>query len=248
MMKIDRFVFLILTPLMLASAASYVAPEGTTASKSPGTGIGASGIIEKGSVQNPQLAKSIRIGSQEWTTENLDVSKFRNGDLIPQANSEEAWEKACIEGTPAWCYYNNDPVKYKSYGKLYNFWAVLDKRMLAPEGWHIPTDAEWATLTETLGGIESAGKSMKSTKGWKLSGNGDNKSGFNGLAGGYRSHEKSGYYGGPFFELGAGGYWWSTTGYLVDNSYCRVLSYKNDRLEKSSFVKTAGLSVRLIKD
>lgn len=193
-------------------------------------------------------AKSIKIGSQEWSTENLDVAKFRNGDVIAEANSYQAWEKACIEGTPVWCYYNNDPVRYKRFGKLYNFWAVMDKRKLAPEGWHVPSDAEWATLAETLGGVDSAGKSMKSANGWKLGGNGDNKSGFNGLAGGYRSHEKPAYYGGPFFEIGSGGYWWSTTRYLVDNSYCRVLSYKNGGLEKNSFVMTAGLSVRLVRD
>jgi uncharacterized protein (TIGR02145 family) len=237
MMKIDRFVLLILTPLLFTAATSlthYTKPEDQ----------------EPRAVASTPTAvplKSVKIGSQEWTTENLDVSTFLNGDPIPQANNDAAWEKACIEGTAAWCYYNNDP-KNKSYGKLYNYWAIYDKRKLIPDGWHIPTDAEWATLAESLGGEAIAGKRMKSVKGWKQDGNGDNKSGFNGLAGGYRSHEQTSYYGGPFFGMGSGGYWWTKTRYLVDNSYCRVLSSKGDKLEKDSFVITAGLSIRLVKD
>lgn len=192
--------------------------------------------------------KTVKIGKQEWTTVNLSVSKFRNGDVIMEANSFDAWEKACIDGKPAWCYYNNDPVKYKGMGKLYNFWAVKDKRNIAPEGWHVPSDAEWLELAESLGGADVAGKGLKSASGWKNSGNGDNKSGFNGLPAGFRSHEKPAYYGGPFFGGGTGAYWWSSTRYLVDNSICRTLSYKNSGLEKDSFVRTAGLSVRLLKD
>lgn len=191
---------------------------------------------------------SVKIGNQEWMAENLDVAQFRNGDAILEANSFEAWEKACIEGKPAWCYYNNDPVKYKRMGKLYNFWAVADKRNIAPEGWHVPSDAEWLKLADNLGGADTAGKDMKSSKGWKNSGNGSNKSRFNGMPAGYRSHEKPAYYGGPFFDMGSAAYWWSSTRYLVDNSYCRILSYKNSGLEKNSFVRTAGLSLRLVKD
>lgn len=191
---------------------------------------------------------SVVIGGQEWTTENLDVVRFRNGDAIMEANTYEAWEKACIEGKPAWCYYGQDAAKAKGLGKLYNFWAVMDKRKLAPEGWHVPTDAEWQRLADELGGNEQAGKGLKAATGWKSNGNGTNQSRFNALPGGYRSHEGPAYYGGPFFEAGAAGYWWSTTRYLVDNSYCRMLSFKDNRLEKKSFVMTAALSVRLVKD
>lgn len=191
---------------------------------------------------------SVVIGGQEWTTENLDVVKFRNGDGIMEANTYEAWEKACIEGRPAWCYYGQDPAKAKGLGKLYNFWAVMDKRKLAPEGWHVPTDAEWQRLADELGGNEQAGKGLKAATGWKGNGNGSNQSRFNALPGGYRSHEGPAYYGGPFFEAGAAGYWWSTTRYLVDNSYCRTLSFRDNRLEKKSFVMTSALSVRLVKD
>lgn len=195
----------------------------------------------------PQPA-SVVIGSQEWTVANLDVVKFRNGDPIMEANTYQAWEKACIDGTPAWCYYGQDAARAKGYGKLYNFWAVADKRKLAPEGWHVPSDAEWQKLADELGGNGQAGRGLKAAKGWKNNGNGDDRSRFAALPGGYRSHEGPAYYGGPFFEAGAAGYWWSTTRYLVDNSYCRTLSFGNNRLEKKTFVMTAGLSVRLVKD
>jgi uncharacterized protein (TIGR02145 family) len=211
-------------------------------------------VLERGESTRPSrrftsiAPKSIRIGTQEWTTENLDVSKFRNGEPIMEADTYEAWEKACVDGTPVWCYYKNEPVKYKSMGKLYNFWAVADKRQLAPEGWHVPKDEEWAVLAKELGGVDLAGKSMKTRNGWIGDEDGDNKSGFTAIAAGYRSHQRPAYYGGPFFEAGEAAYWWSTTRYLVDNSFCRTLSSRNSRLEKNSFVMTAGLSVRLVKN
>jgi uncharacterized protein (TIGR02145 family) len=190
----------------------------------------------------------IKIGEQEWMTENLNVRYFRNGDPIFEANSYEEWELANIKGIPAWCYYNNNPQYGKTYGKLYNWWAVSDPRGLAPEGWHIPGEEEWQKLADNLGGMDLAGEQLKSDEGWKNDGNGNNKSAFSGLPGGYRSHEGPGYQSGPFFDAGSGGYWWSTGRYLVDNAWCRSLSYKNKELEKKSFVKTAGLSVRVIKD
>lgn len=188
---------------------------------------------------------SVVIGEQTWSTENLDVTRFRNGEALFEANSAEAWEKANIEGLPAWCYYENDPANGKKYGKLYNFWAVSDKRGLAPAGWHVPTDAEWDKLAVALGGTEKAADAMKSAAFGKK---GTKTSGFAAVPGGYRSNEGPKYYGGPFFEGGKAGYWWSSSRYLVDNSFCRIVSVKNGKLQKDSFVQMAGLSVRLVKD
>ena len=83
--------------------------------------------------------KSVRIGDQEWMTRNLDVDRFRNGDLISNIESDKEWEEAGENGQPAWCYYDNDPEYGKKYGKLYNWYAVNDPRVLAPQGWHIAT-------------------------------------------------------------------------------------------------------------
>ncbi|MEI8193686.1 MAG: fibrobacter succinogenes major paralogous domain-containing protein [Flavobacteriia bacterium] len=116
---------------------------------------------------NPIIqAQTVTIGTQVWTTKNLDVSTFRNGDVIPQASTDEAWEAARKNKQPAWCYYDNDPKNGTKYGKLYNWYAVNDPRGLAPAGYHIPTDAEWTVLTDYLGGVGIAGKKMKSTSGW----------------------------------------------------------------------------------
>jgi uncharacterized protein (TIGR02145 family) len=107
------------------------------------------------------FAQSVTIGTQTWTTKNLDVATFRNGDAIPQAKTDEEWQAAGKNKQAAWCYYNNDPKNGTKYGKLYNWYAVNDARGLAPAGWHVPTDQEWTVLSTFLGGEESAGEKMK---------------------------------------------------------------------------------------
>jgi uncharacterized protein (TIGR02145 family) len=111
-------------------------------------------------------AQTVTIGTQVWMTKNLDVSTFRNGDPIPEAKSNEEWEKAGENKQPAWCYYDNDPANGAKYGKLYNWYAVNDPRGLAPIEYHIPSDAEWTKLTDFLGGEGAAGTKMKSKSGW----------------------------------------------------------------------------------
>ncbi len=83
--------------------------------------------------------ETVVIGTQEWTKKNLDVSTYRNGDIIPEVKDPKEWD---VLTTGAWCYYNNDPKNGPIYGKLYNWYAVNDSRGLAPEGFHIPTDME----------------------------------------------------------------------------------------------------------
>ena len=109
-------------------------------------------------------AQEIKIGTQTWTTKNLDVSKFRNGEAIPLAKTNAEWALAGQNQQPAWCYYENKGENGTTYGKLYNWFAVMDARGLAPSGYHVPTDAEWTILTDNLG--EEAGTKMKSTSGW----------------------------------------------------------------------------------
>ncbi len=111
-------------------------------------------------------AQTATIGTQVWSTKNLNVSTFRNGDPILEARTEDEWEQAGREGKPAWCYYENKASNDSVFGKLYNWFAVNDPRGLAPEGWHVPTDAEWKTLIDFFGGEELAGKKFKNTSGW----------------------------------------------------------------------------------
>ena len=182
----------------------------------------------------------VTIGSQEWMSENLDISTFRNGDLIPQAKTDDEWDEAKWNKQPAWGYYDYDPANGKKHGKLYNWFAVNDARQLAPEGWHIPGDEEWDVLRKGLN-IGIAGSKMKSTDGWKNAGNGTNTSGFNGLPSGFRNYE-------GFNEIGSEGYWWSSTG--SDNQWvsCRYLSFSDSYFHKHHMSNADGLSVRCIRD
>jgi len=97
-----------------------------------------------------------------WTTKNLNVSKYKNGDLIPEVNDPTEWSKL-TKG--AWCYYDNDPNNGIKYGKLYNWYAVNDRRGLAPDGFHIPTDAEWKTITSFFIEIRGLPGGYRSIKG-----------------------------------------------------------------------------------
>ena len=194
--------------------------------------------------------ENVRIGNQEWMTKNLDVDRFRNGDLITHIESDEDWEKAGQNEQPAWCYYDNDPDNGKKYGRLYNWYAVNDPRGLAPEGFHVPTDQEWTILEEFLGGKYISGHKMKSVKGWEecwdgafeiQNGGGDNSSGFNALPGGYRSIE------GRFIHIRYAAFFWSATEYIIDVAWCRNL-YFNGIVYGSNGNKQAGFSVRCLRD
>jgi uncharacterized protein (TIGR02145 family) len=83
---------------------------------------------------------------------------FFNGDSIPEAKTEREWKKARLDGKPAWCYYDNDPVKGRKYGKLYNWYAVNDPRGLCPEGWRIPFDNERSDFIRLVGKEAGNGK------------------------------------------------------------------------------------------
>ena len=191
-------------------------------------------------------AQTVTIGNQVWMTKNLDVATFRNGDPIPEAKSNEEWEKAGENKQPAWCYYDNDPANGEKYGKLYNWYAVNDKRGLTPVGYHIPSDADWTKLTDFLGGEEVAGTKMKSKSGWGYndgeSDNGTNESGFSGLPGGWRNLY------GSFSSIGVYGEWWSSTKYGANHAYYRSLSSSQGHVSRYGSVKAEGCSVRCIKD
>ena len=96
----------------------------------------------------------VQIGQQVWMDKNLDVETYRNGDVIPQVTDSKEW--AALK-TGAWCYHSNNKANGVIYGKLYNWYAVNDQRGLAPKGWHIPSKAEWTTITTFLGGEDVAG-------------------------------------------------------------------------------------------
>lgn len=183
---------------------------------------------------------------QEWMAENLSVFYFRNGDSIPVVKTEEAWKKAGKNGEPACCYYENNAEYGKTYGLLYNWYAVNDPRGLAPDGWHVPTNAEWTVLTNYLGAAETAGGKMKSTgtQYWQ-SPNTDatNESGFLGLPGGYRNDDD-----GTFYGIGRNGCWWSSTEYGTSDAWNRPLNDYDGVAASYVNTKTYGFSVRCLRD
>jgi len=137
--------------------------------------------------------ESIKIAKQEWRLKNLDVDRFRNGDLIPHIKDKGEWMKAGLNKQPAWYYYDNISENGRINGKLYNWYAVNDKRGLAPAGWNVPSHEKLTILQKFLG-LDYAGYKMKSVESWDdwededgdiFDRNGDNSSGFNALPGGY---------------------------------------------------------------
>ena len=186
--------------------------------------------------------KEVKIGKQVWMAKNLNVFYFKNGDAIQVVKTAEEWKKAGENHQPACCYYENNAENGKTYGLLYNWYAVNDARGLAPQGYHIPTDAEWTTLTTYLGGEEVAGTKMKNTSGWNENGNGTNSSGFNGLPGGSRNSS------GPFDAIGKVGSWWSSPELNTDDAWDLSLYYLNGFVYSFKYDKGDGLSVRCLRD
>lgn len=186
---------------------------------------------------------SVQIGNQTWMSENLNVGVFRNGDKIQEVKSSAAWVQAYNKKIPAWCYYEFKAANGKKYGKLYNWYAIQDKRGLAPNGWRVATVEDWAELARFAGAEDKAAKQLRSKSGWKEQGNGTNNFGFNGLPGG----SINAY--GMFGDVGFWGSWWSYTGVdakLVKGVY---LKYDSDRIEEyASYLKTDGLSVRCVRE
>lgn len=191
--------------------------------------------------ENDVIPNEVVIGNQVWMTKNLNVDKFRTGELIPQAKTQDEWEFYSRNSVCAWCYYDFNPYNGERYGKLYNWYAVNSYRGLAPEGWHIPSDQEWDLLKNNLGDGENVGRKMKSKWGWSDNGNGTNSSGFNALPSGIRQN---------FFQyIGQVGMWWSSTEDESKlNAGVRSLGGNHDYLSPGHLGKDCMVSVRCVRN
>ena len=186
--------------------------------------------------------QTVTICNQTWTKTNLNVSKYRNGDVIPQVQDATQWASLT---TGAWCYYNNDPANGAIYGKLYNWHAANDPRGLAPSGYHIPTDTEWTSLINCLGGEAEAGGKMKEagTTHWtNFNTSATNSSGFTGLPGGGRFEI------GSFIDITANGSWWSSSELLPNYAWHVTLYADLSNAVKDYRDKKIGYSIRCIKN
>ena len=195
------------------------------------------------------ITNQLSAGDQTWAAKNLDVSRYRNGDTIPQVTDPDAWSNLT---TGAWCYYNNDPLNGTLYGKLYNGYAVMDPRGLAPQGWHVPTDEEWKALVERNGGQSDAGAQLKATGNYtdgtglwkKPNTNATNGSAFTGLPGGARTTLGNT----AFTNLTITGYWWTSTPFSVNSAWYRSLYYGGTTVSRLQNPLTMGFSVRCVKN
>ena len=186
---------------------------------------------------------TVKLGTQEWMVENLRTTKYNDSIGILNVTDDIQWSELDISQTGAWCYYNNDGDYNTPYGKLYNWYAVATGK-LCPTGWNVPSDAEWTTLTDYLGGIGIAGGKIKETgtTHWNIPNTGaTNESGFAGLPGGVRKFD------GIFFDFSYFGHWWSSTG-SGSNAWYRLTSYNDDNVVRNSNNKRRGRSVRCVRD
>ena len=202
-------------------------------------------------------------GDQIWTVKNAEVVTYRDGTPIPQVTDANEWANLT---TGAWAYYDNDPTK----PKFYNWYAVMGihdtdpntpNKEFAPEGWHVPTDAEWTTLENYLiaNGYNYHGtttgdkiaKAMASTTGWNSStepgaiGNDqstNNSSGFNAFPEGYR------FNGGSFSHDGLSAVIWSSTEHSASHASNRFLESRKISLDRNNYGKQDGFSVRFVRD
>lgn len=183
---------------------------------------------------------TIKIGTQTWMSENLNVTKFRNGDIILEAQTDELWIKAAEQKVAAWCYYDNDPTQTK----LYNWFAVNDPRGLAPEGYHVPDEDDWNALVNHLGGETVAGPKLKFASSW-----GDStsvvyaKNNFAAEPLGWRKTSKEGI---AFTREGA--FFWCGTALSLKYAWTRYLIYKSNDVKSYCYPKSSGLSVRCVKN
>ncbi|MDQ1265938.1 MAG: hypothetical protein QG635_1090 [Bacteroidota bacterium] len=199
----------------------------------------------------------IKICSQVWMKKNLSVDLYRNGDTIRNCRTIEEWRDARNKKEGAWCYYNNDSLLGEIYGKLYNWYAVNDPRLLAPEGWHIPKEEDWRQLELCLGltgtetmrlgfrGRNEGGKlKEEGTIHWLSPNSGANNiSGFSALPGGKRD-----FFNGLFYYIGEKAVFWSSTQSDPSGAWHRYVTNSSAQIDRYCENHANGYSVRLIKD
>jgi uncharacterized protein (TIGR02145 family) len=189
------------------------------------------------------IYNTVKIGKQVWMVENLKVTRYRNGNAIPNVTDETAWRNLT---TGAYCNYGNKIGNAIIYGRLYNWYAVSDPRGLSPKGWHIATDEEWTTLINFLGGESITGEKLKEAglAHWISPNTGaTNESGFTALPGDLRD-----YHGWFNNYIGTKGHWWSSTEDDTTYSWVRYMYYNFGGVNRYLNNKKNGFSVRCVWD
>ena len=186
---------------------------------------------------------TVNIDKQTWMVENLKTTTYNDGTTIPKVTDDDNWGN--LE-TGAYCWYDNDETSYKgTYGALYN-WYTVETEKLCPTGWHVPSNIEWLTLTNYLGGLDVAGGKLKETgtSHWNPPNTGaTNESGFTALPSGYRNLSVA------FYNIkNNGSYWSSTESDDISKAYGRGLTKSQAALSYYISNKETGYSIRCLRD
>jgi uncharacterized protein (TIGR02145 family) len=197
---------------------------------------------------------TVRLGNQTWMAENLRVTRYNDGNNIPNPVTVNSWSKNTVGG---YCEVNNTSSNSVTYGLLYN-WFAVNTGKLCPIGWHIPSDNEWTLLEKYLisanysfGGSNSIGKALASSTSWAISTTygsvgydttKNNKSGFSALAAGTRSVK------GDFLNFKYFAAWWSTTDWNDGTSSVKYLGNDGSAVVSTTKYKNEGMSIRCLKD
>ncbi|MCX6254507.1 MAG: fibrobacter succinogenes major paralogous domain-containing protein [Bacteroidia bacterium] len=192
------------------------------------------------------IYNTITIGTQTWMKENLKTTRYINGTAIPLVTARFEWYYLT---TPGYCWYDNNATNKATNGALYNWYAVdagsNGNNNACPTGWHVPTDAEWATLITFLGGDSIAAGKLKETGmiHWQSPNTGaTNETGFTALPGGGRDFD------GAFYDIGSNGHWWSSTEFVTGGAWSWYMSYDGSGGYRQGRFEQDGFSVRCIKD
>lgn len=189
--------------------------------------------------------ETVKIGDKEWTVENYAGTMFSNGDTIPQAMNATEWNDALRNKQPAWCYYGFDAGNGAVYGKIYNFYAIIDERGFAPGGWKVPTNEQWNSMAIALGGKSKAGDKLRAagTTYWNEPNTGTDESGFKALPGGQVTLSSESV------EMGASAYFWTSSEFTTDDqALFKKLVNDNSELMQGNADRGTGMSVRLVKN
>lgn len=196
---------------------------------------------------------AVTIGNQVWMAENLKYLPSVVGpDQVSQSTSYYyVYDYNGTNVTDAKATEN-----YQTYGVLYNWAAVMDGAAsspanpsgvqgVCPSGWHVPSEAEWNELINTVGGVDLAGYKLKEagTDHWNINNGTDNQTGFTALPGGYLRNTNL------FYDIYSYGYWWSATEKDANDAWRIKMNYINGQVTTigSSKEKTAK-SIRCVKD
>jgi uncharacterized protein (TIGR02145 family) len=189
---------------------------------------------------------TVQIGDQCWFAENLRTTKYADGTLVTDlggTNTDDSGNGWAATTEGAMCVYNdNASSELDDYGRLYNFYAASDSRNVCPTDWHVPSDAEWTTLTSGL--VSEAGGKMKEmgTTHWSTPNTGaTNESGFLGLPGGYRN--TNGY----FNSNGNNAYFWSSSA-SGSNAWIRLLKFDSGSVYRYYYSPRHGFALRCVLD